>query len=162
MIQAVAKASAARIEFRRTIPVLRIFDIAKAKEFYLDFLGSSMDWEHRFAPDLPLYMQISRGDLRLHLSEHHGDGSPAAAVFVDMIGLEELHHEITKKGYTHLRPGIRRMEWNADTMQVLDPFGNCIRFTEYLQTRESTGKKSARSTSKNVRDGRKQAKRFNS
>jgi ribosomal-protein-alanine N-acetyltransferase len=27
------------IQFRRTVSILRIFDIAKAKAFYLDFLG---------------------------------------------------------------------------------------------------------------------------
>ena len=41
-------------------PILRIFDIAKAREFYLEYLGYTVDWEHRFAPELPLYMQISR------------------------------------------------------------------------------------------------------
>ncbi len=30
------------------IPILRIFDEAKAEEFYLDFLGFKLDWEHRF------------------------------------------------------------------------------------------------------------------
>jgi hypothetical protein len=34
---------------------------------------------HRFAPDLPLYMQVSRDGSVLHLSEHHGDCSPGAA-----------------------------------------------------------------------------------
>ena len=38
------------------IPVLRIFSVDKAREFYMDFLGFSLDWEHRFSPDLPLYM----------------------------------------------------------------------------------------------------------
>ena len=27
------------------VPVLRICDVAKAKEFYLDFLGLTLDWE---------------------------------------------------------------------------------------------------------------------
>ena len=43
------------------IPILRIFDEAKAKEFYLDFLGFRLDWEHRFEAHLPLYMQIVHG-----------------------------------------------------------------------------------------------------
>lgn len=42
------------------IPILRIFDEAKAKEFYFDFLGFRLDWEHRFEEGLPLYMQRSR------------------------------------------------------------------------------------------------------
>jgi catechol 2,3-dioxygenase-like lactoylglutathione lyase family enzyme len=39
----------------RVVPILRILDVAKAKEFYGDFLGFQIDWEHRFGPDLPLY-----------------------------------------------------------------------------------------------------------
>ena len=35
-------------------PVLRIFDVAKARAFYLDYLGFSVDFEHRFEDALPL------------------------------------------------------------------------------------------------------------
>ncbi len=59
-----------------TTPILRSFDETKAREFYLDFLGFSLDWEHRFEEGPPLYMQISNGDCVLHISEHHGDCSP--------------------------------------------------------------------------------------
>ena len=48
------------MSFGITTPILRIFDEAKAKEFYVDFLGFKVDWEHRFEEGLPLYMQISR------------------------------------------------------------------------------------------------------
>jgi catechol 2,3-dioxygenase-like lactoylglutathione lyase family enzyme len=34
----------------KTTPILRIFDEAKAREFYVDFLGFKVDWEHRFEP----------------------------------------------------------------------------------------------------------------
>jgi catechol 2,3-dioxygenase-like lactoylglutathione lyase family enzyme len=36
------------------IPILRIFDEAKAREFYCEFLGFAVDWEHRFEDGLPL------------------------------------------------------------------------------------------------------------
>jgi hypothetical protein len=36
------------ISFQKTIPIFRIFDVAKAREFYVDFLGFSLDREHRF------------------------------------------------------------------------------------------------------------------
>lgn len=141
------------VEFRRTVPILRVFDVAKAKEFYLDFLGFQVDWEHRFEPELPLYMQISRGDLVIHLSEHHGDGTPGTAVFVDMTGLREFHHEIAAKHYRSLRPGIARMPWNADVMGVTDPFGNNIRFTEYLvdETRKTAHRSGRRPNKSKVR-----------
>ena len=64
------------VQFGRVVPVFRIFSLDKAREFYLDFLGFKVDWEHRFAPDLPVYMQVSRAGLAFHLSEHHGDGTP--------------------------------------------------------------------------------------
>ena len=118
------------IAFGETIPILRIFSVDKAKEFYLDFLGFSLDWEHRFAEDLPLYMQVSRGTLRLHLTEHHGDACPGATVFVRMRGIEALHRELAAKAYRYLRPGMERAPWGARVMEVTDPFGNRIRFNE--------------------------------
>ncbi|MDU7198931.1 glyoxalase superfamily protein [Phytobacter diazotrophicus] len=48
-----------QIQFSKSIPILRIFDIRKAQEFYLEFLSFSVEFEHRFAPDLPLYMASS-------------------------------------------------------------------------------------------------------
>jgi hypothetical protein len=118
------------IGFDQTVPILRIFSVGKAKEFYLDFLGFALDWEHRFADDLPLYMQVSRGALCLHLSEHHGDACPGSTVFVRMRGVEALHRELTAKNYRYLRPGVERAPWGARVMEVTDPFGNRIRFNE--------------------------------
>jgi catechol 2,3-dioxygenase-like lactoylglutathione lyase family enzyme len=120
------------VTFQQTIPILRIFDDAKAREFYIDYLGFQVDWEHRFEPDLPLYMQVSRGDLRLHLSEHYGDCCPGSTVFVDMRGINELHRELTARKYQYLRPGVEKVPWNALCLEVIDPFGNRIRFQESL------------------------------
>ena len=133
MNQGKPQAGARPIRFLQTIPILRIFDLAKAKEFYVNYLGFAVDWEHRFEPDLPIYLQISRGDLTIHLSEHHGDCTPGSTVFVIMSGLREFHREIRAKGYRNLRPGVERAPWNADLMEVLDPFGNRIRFNEYVR-----------------------------
>ena len=90
------------IAFNLVIPVLRIFDIKKADEFYLGFLGFSVDWDHRFAPDAPLYRQVSRGNLILHLSEHHGDASPGAYIRVMTNGVEVLQRELSGKGYPYM------------------------------------------------------------
>ena len=116
----------------QTIPILRIFDVDKAREFYVGFLGFTVDWEHRFDDKAPLYMQVSRGGLVLHLSEHHGDACPGSTVFVRMTGIDEYHREITSKGYGYMRPGVNIAPWNAKLMEVTDPFGNRLRFNEYL------------------------------
>jgi ribosomal-protein-alanine N-acetyltransferase len=116
----------------QTIPILRIFDEAKAKEFYVDYLGFSVDWEHRFGENFPLYMQVSRGGLVLHLSEHYGDSNPGSAVYIRATGLAELHQELQAKDYKYLKPGLDREE-NSVELNLLDPFGNKLRFNEDLK-----------------------------
>jgi uncharacterized glyoxalase superfamily protein PhnB len=124
--------AAMAIEFLRTVPILRIFSVEKAKEFYVEFLGFAVDWEHHFEDNTPAYMQVSRGGLVLHLSEHHGDCCPGSTVFVWITGIEECHREINDKRYKYLRPGIETTFYNSKSVQVTDPFGNRIRFNEDL------------------------------
>ncbi|CAN1724118.1 Bleomycin resistance protein [Hyphomicrobium sp. 1Nfss2.1] len=118
------------VRFSDAIPILRIFDVEKAKEFYVGFLGFTIDWEHRFGDDFPLYAQVSRADIKLHLSEHHGDASPGSTVFVWMRGIADYHRELTAKKYRYYRPGLEDAAWDAKMMQVADPFGNRLRFSE--------------------------------
>jgi ribosomal-protein-alanine N-acetyltransferase len=117
------------VTFDKVIPILRIFDIAKAREFYVDYAGFTVDWEHRFDPDLPLYMQVSRDRLVLHLSEHFGDGTPGTTVYVETRGVVELHAELHAKDYGYLRPGLETDEIGT-CLTLLDPFGNTLRLNE--------------------------------
>src|SRR5882672_4488217 len=110
-------------------PVFRIFDYGKAVEFYIDWLGFKIDWEDR-PKDAPIYMQISRGDIVLHLTEHHGDCCPGSKAFVDFTGLKKYHGQLLAKGYKFNRPGIGKAPWEAMCMTVIDPFGNKILFNE--------------------------------
>lgn len=118
-----------QVNFSEAIPILRIFDDRKACEFYLEFLSFSVEFEHRFEPGLPLYMGIMRESLRLHLSEHHGDASPGATIFIPVQNIELLRDELLEKKYRYGRPGIVQEEW-GDTMEVCDPFGNRLRFCQ--------------------------------
>lgn len=109
------------------VPILRMFDVEKAKAFYVDLLGFKIEWEHRFEPGYPLYMQVARAGLRLHLSEHHGDATPGSAVYVHVQGLDELHAELWAKGSrARIENGPGETRW----LQILDPFGNRVRFAE--------------------------------
>ena len=117
------------IGFLRAIPILRIFDEPKALEFYGGFLGFTVDFKHRFEPDMPLYMGVTRAGLTLHLSEHHGDSSPGANVYVPMLGVHALHKELIDKKYGYGRPGLESLPW-GDVLTVHDPFGNRIRFSQ--------------------------------
>ncbi len=112
------------------VPILRMFDIAKAREFYVDFLGFTWDWEHRFDDNAPLYAQISRAGIVIHLSEHHGDGAPGSHITIQTKGIAALHRELTAKKYRYARPGLEDQPWGARTITVADPFANRLTFSE--------------------------------
>jgi uncharacterized glyoxalase superfamily protein PhnB len=118
------------LQMLQTIPLVRIFDVSKAKEFYVDFLGFQVDWEHHFDDRSPAYLQVSKAGCILHLTEHYGDCCPGSTVFVWLKGLDEFHQEIMAKGYGMMRPGIETTFYGARCMEVIDPFGNRIRFNE--------------------------------
>jgi len=122
------------IQFQRTVPIFRIFSLEKAREFYLDFLGFKVEWEHRFEPEAPVFMQVSRGGLAINLSEHHGDGTPGSIVYVYMSGVKALHRELIDRKYRHNRPGLQQQEWGMTELTVTDPFNNRITFGERTET----------------------------
>ena len=118
------------VRFERAIPVFRIFSLEKAREFYVGFLGCNVDWEARFEPDAPVYMQVSRGELIVHLSEHHGDSTPGSHVYVMTTGVRDLHRELNDKKYRHNHPGLQQQEWGMLEVTVIDPFANRVTFAE--------------------------------
>lgn len=125
------------IRLRAATPILRIFSRDKAREFYLDYLGFHLDWADApltaGADPTPLYTQISRDKLAIHLSEHHGDGSPGAAHWIPMKGLDAFHAELAARRYSNMRPGIEPMPPRLRVMELIDPFGNRLRFGEFTR-----------------------------
>jgi uncharacterized glyoxalase superfamily protein PhnB len=123
------------MEFLNLIPTLRMFDEKKAREFYLDFLGFEVTFEHRFQEDFPLYMGIKKGGVHIHLSEHHGDGSPGMSLSIEMKGVVAYQEELLAKNYGYARPGCpEKTEWGTLEMTLGDRFGNRITFFENLPT----------------------------
>ena len=109
-------------------PILRSFDEAKAMEFYVGFLGFRVDWQHRFEPGLPLYLQVSRDGCVLHLSEHFGDASPGAHVRIQVDDVPAYCAELVAKRYGNARPGHAAMPWGTVDTTISDPFGNRLTF----------------------------------
>ena len=117
------------ITFEQAVPIVRIFDVAKAHEFYLEFLGFSVDWEHRYGDDFPLYTQISRAGLKLHLSEHSGDATPGGNMCVYMQGITQFHADLIAQNYRYMKPGLQDVDGRLE-VSVTDPFNNRIRFMQ--------------------------------
>ena len=110
-----------------SIPIFRIFDEVKAREFYLDYLGFEVSFEHRYEENTPLYIGITRQGCEIHLSEHVGDATPGSTVRIFEENLTKLHQNLTKKNYRYYNPSIQQQPWGSD-MSVLDPFGNKLIF----------------------------------
>jgi catechol 2,3-dioxygenase-like lactoylglutathione lyase family enzyme len=121
---------------QKNIPVLRIFDVAKAKEFYINWLGFKIDWEHQFEQGTPYYFGISKDDIQFHLSEHYGDATPGSKVFIVCNEIEKYFHELQSRPYKYYRPGLNKTFYNSLCIDVTDPFGNRLSFNEYLPADE--------------------------
>jgi len=113
------------------IPTLRILDYEKAIEFYVDFLGFNIDWEHRFSSSEPVYMQISLNNLTLHLSENQRF-QPNNIVFVETEGIQDFGADLSNKGSNFPVPEVSKTPWNTFQMEIEDPFGNLLRFNENI------------------------------
>jgi hypothetical protein len=107
------------------VPILRMFDEAKAREFYIGFLGFAVNWDHRYGDNFPLYLEIQRGGCTIHLSEHHGDCTPVSGLRIPVSDPQALHAELTAKDYRYAKPGYDAAE---KEFCVTDPFGNRLIF----------------------------------
>ncbi|WP_394887230.1 glyoxalase superfamily protein [Mesorhizobium sp. AaZ16] len=114
------------------IPILRIFDIDKAREFYVGFLSFEVQWEHRFDENSPLYMEVVRDGCALHLSEHYGDASPGSAVRIRVEDITGLHRELRARDYRFAKPGLEEMPWKTREVSITDLFGNRLHFFEEM------------------------------
>ena len=115
--------------FGSPTPILRSFDEALARAFYIDFLGFEAVFEHRFEPELPLYMGVRKGDCILHLSEHYGDCSPGAAVRIPVDDVVAYAAGLPGKDFGNARPGVPELApWGSREITITDPAGNRLTF----------------------------------
>ena len=130
------------MNLKAAIPVLRIFDEAQTKEFYVDFLGFTVDWQATLCEGSPLYLQVSRGACVIHLSEHFGDSTPGSTVRIQMEDdeLDGYMDMLREANYRHARPGQAQLQsWGLREITITDPGGNRLVFfsvpEEYRQPR---------------------------
>lgn len=117
------------IEFVGTTPVLRFFDEAATRAFFIDWLGFNVTFEYRHEEGAPLYMGIARNGCSMHLTQHHGDCTPGSQVRLHTSDVDALHAELAAKPYAFARPGPPEMRpWGYRELSVTDPAGNRINF----------------------------------
>jgi len=113
---------------QRVFPQLRMTNWARTRAFYVDGLGFSVDWEHRFEPGLPVFAQLTRDGLSLFVTEHTGDCQVGGAAYFVFDDVDGFYDEIRGRGIKPAEPP-GDAEWHAREMTVVDPDGNKLRFS---------------------------------
>ena len=110
---------------QRVFPVLRILDEAKAKDFYVDQLGFTVDWEWRHEPHYPIFMAVSKEGLAFFLSEHSGDAEVGGRAYLAVEDVDAWYAEASERGAKADSPP-QDQPWGQREVTFCDPFGNRI------------------------------------
>ena len=108
---------------QRVMPTLRMTGYKRSKAFYVDRLGFRVDWEHRFEPGFPVFMQVSRDGLAFFLTEHTGDCPVGGLVHLYVPDVDAWFAEFQGKGVPVHEPPDEYLQ-GLRSMTILDPDGN--------------------------------------
>ena len=98
-------------------PILHAADARASSNWYAQ-LGFTVESEHAFGPDWPLYVRLRRGPAQLHLSEHRLDGGPLTHVY---LYVEDVDSIIPAGTIAEDCP------WGMREARLTDPDGNEVR-----------------------------------
>lgn len=112
------KHSGGEVLREEVIPILRVEDAERSVSWY-ERLGFSKEWEHRFEPDLPAFVSVARGGVRLFLSEHTGDAKPDTLIYLRVEDVEVVAREF--------EASVEKPPWAQGEVHIKDPDGNRLR-----------------------------------
>ena len=112
------------------IPQVRITDAGRSLAFYVDGLGFAVDWEHRFEPGLPLFVQLTRERQTIFLTQHSGDCQVGGAVYFKVPDVDACCRDFRARGIVSTQ-GPEDTAWGTREMVVTDPDGNRLRFATH-------------------------------
>lgn len=114
------------------IPALRITDYSKSKAFYVEGLGFQIDWEHRFEPHFPVFVQISKDDMTIYLTEHADDCQIGGLIHFFVPNVDNWYNELKdNKDINIIEPPNESLE-ELRMMTLVDPDGNQLRICTRL------------------------------
>jgi catechol 2,3-dioxygenase-like lactoylglutathione lyase family enzyme len=115
---------------QQVIPALRITDYTVSKAFYVDKLHFQIEWEHRFEPHFPVFMEISRDGITIDLTEHTGDCQVGGLIHIYVPDVDAWCAELRASGVPVDEPNERIPRLRM--MTVTDPDGNQLRICTRL------------------------------
>ncbi|MEG0383568.1 glyoxalase superfamily protein [Solibacillus cecembensis] len=114
------------------IPAFRITDYSRSKAFYIEGMGFKIDWEHRFEPHFPVFVQITKDDMTIYLTEHTGDCQIGGLIHFFVPNVDNWYNELkSNKNICITEPPNNSLE-GLRMMNIVDPDGNQIRICTHL------------------------------
>lgn len=113
------------------IPQLRITNSSRSMAFYVDGLGFSVDWKHQFEPGFPVFLQLTRAEQTIFLTEHTGDCQVGGAVYFKVPDVDDCYRDFVARGIV----SVHRPEdtaWGSRELLVTDSDGNRLRFATHV------------------------------
>jgi catechol 2,3-dioxygenase-like lactoylglutathione lyase family enzyme len=106
-------------------------DEERSRAFYVDGLGFRVDWTHRFEPNLPALLQLSRDGMIFYLSQHVMDCAVGGLIHFFVDSVDDWHARLQRNGVTIELPPTDQ-PWGLREMHLLDPDGNRLRICTRL------------------------------
>jgi catechol 2,3-dioxygenase-like lactoylglutathione lyase family enzyme len=117
---------------QQVVPTLRITNYERSKSFYVHGLGFAIDWEHRFQPHFPVFLQATREGMSIFLTEHRGDCPAGGLVHFYVPAVDAWHAEFVGNGIAVAEPPNEDLP-GLRMMTVVDPDGNKLRMCQRLE-----------------------------
>jgi catechol 2,3-dioxygenase-like lactoylglutathione lyase family enzyme len=102
----------------KVVPFLRATDAEASAEWYAR-LGFTVEWTHRFAEGLPLFVALRNGDAQIFLSEHTGDARPDTLLYLYVDDVDTVAREFGVD--------VETAEYGMRETELRDPDGNRLR-----------------------------------
>ncbi|WJY27540.1 MULTISPECIES: glyoxalase superfamily protein [Sporosarcina] len=114
------------------IPAFRITDYDRSMAFYVDTLGFAVDWEHRFEPHFPAFLQLTKDDMTLYLTQHAGDCQVGGLIHFFVPNVDRWYSDLKNaKELCITVPPNEDLE-GLRMMTLTDPDGNQLRICTRL------------------------------
>ena len=110
-----------------TISTFKVKDALASEAFYRDLLGFTKTWEDNPGDGSPVFIEVKRDAVAIHLSEHEGDGPERVSIYVNVADATALHGEFAGRQVPIASPP-ESMPWGETVFTIEDPDGNILRF----------------------------------
>lgn len=106
--------------------MLRVTDARASEKFYCQKLGFKKSWEFDPGEGEPVFIEVTRDKVSLHLSEHAGDGPLGVQIYINVANAGLLYDELSSNGVSIDDPPYDA-EWGHTVFELQDLDGNTLR-----------------------------------